>query len=62
MFIDEVIIELQAGAGVNGCMAFRREKYVPMGGPAGGNGGRGSNIIFKADEGLNTLVDLQYQK
>jgi len=62
MFIDEVIIELQAGAGGNGCMAFRREKYVPMGGPAGGNGGRGSNIIFKADEGLNTLVDLQYQK
>ena len=62
MFIDEVIIELQAGDGGNGCLSFRREKYVPMGGPDGGNGGRGANIIFKVDEGLNTLIDLQYQK
>ena len=45
MFIDEVIIELQAGDGGNGCMAFRREKYIEMGGPAGGNGGKGSDII-----------------
>ena len=62
MFIDEVIVELYAGDGGNGCMAFRREKYVPMGGPWGGNGGRGSNIIFKVDEGLNTLVDLRYNR
>lgn len=62
MFIDEVIVELYAGDGGNGCLAFRREKFVPMGGPYGGNGGRGSNIIFKVDEGLNTLVDLRYNK
>lgn len=62
MFIDEVIVELQAGNGGNGCMAFRREKYVEMGGPFGGNGGRGGNIIFEVDEGLNTLIDLRYQK
>ena len=62
MFIDEVIVELHAGDGGNGCMAFKREKYVPMGGPYGGNGGKGSDIIFEVDEGLNTLVDLRYQK
>lgn len=62
MFIDEVLIELYAGDGGNGCMAFRREKYIPMGGPFGGNGGKGSDIIFKVDEGLNTLIDLRYQK
>lgn len=62
MFVDEVIVEVQAGDGGNGCMAFRREKFVEMGGPFGGNGGRGSNIIFKVDEGLNTLIDLRFQK
>ena len=62
MFIDEVKLRLEAGAGGNGCMAFRREKYIEMGGPFGGNGGKGSDIIFKVDEGLNTLVDLRYQK
>lgn len=62
MFIDEVTIELIAGTGGDGCMAFRREKYVEMGGPFGGNGGKGSDIIFKVNEGLNTLVDLRYQK
>lgn len=62
MFIDEVIIDLYAGDGGNGCMAFRREKYIPMGGPFGGNGGKGSDIIFRVDEGLNTLIDLKYQK
>ena len=62
MFIDEVIVELYAGDGGNGCMAFRREKYIAMGGPFGGNGGKGSNIIFKVDEGLNTLVDLRYNR
>lgn len=62
MFIDEVIVELIAGAGGDGCMAFRREKYVEMGGPAGGNGGTGGSIIFEVDEGLNTLIDLRYKK
>lgn len=62
MFVDEVIVNLYAGRGGDGCMAFRREKYIPMGGPFGGNGGKGGDIIFKADEGLRTLVDLRYQK
>ncbi len=62
MFIDEVTLELIAGTGGDGCMAFRREKYVEMGGPYGGNGGKGSDIIFEVDEGLNTLIDLRYQK
>lgn len=62
MFVDEAIVTLEAGNGGNGCMAFRREKCVPMGGPFGGNGGKGSDIIFKVDEGLNTLIDLRYKK
>ena len=62
MFVDEVSVELYAGNGGNGCLAFRREKYIPMGGPYGGSGGRGSNIIFKVDEGLNTLIDLKYHR
>ena len=62
MFIDEVYIDVIAGHGGNGCMAFRREKYIEMGGPYGGNGGKGADIIFKADEGLNTLIDLKYKK
>ena len=62
MFTDEAVVELYAGSGGDGCMAFRREKYVAMGGPFGGNGGKGSDIIFKVDTGLNTLVDFKYQK
>ncbi|MBR2840648.1 MAG: GTPase ObgE [Bacilli bacterium] len=62
MFVDEVILELYAGDGGDGCMAFRREKYVAMGGPFGGNGGKGSDIIFKVDSGLNTLIDFKYKK
>ena len=62
MFVDEVIIRVKAGNGGDGCTAFRREKYIPDGGPFGGNGGRGANIIFKTDLGLRTLLDLRYQK
>lgn len=62
MFTDEAIVELYAGDGGDGCMAFRREKYVAMGGPFGGNGGKGSDIIFKVDEGLNTLIDFKYKR
>ena len=62
MFVDEVTLLVEAGTGGNGCMAYRREACVPMGGPFGGSGGKGSDIIFKADSGLKTLIDLKYQK
>lgn len=62
MFIDEVKLELYAGRGGNGIVAYRREKYVEFGGPAGGSGGQGGSIIFKGDEGLSTLLDLRYNK
>ena len=62
MFVDEVVIKLIAGDGGDGCTSFRREKYVPLGGPNGGNGGKGSDIIFEVDKGLSTLVDLKYKK
>lgn len=62
MFIDEAKIKVIAGNGGDGCLAFRREKYIPMGGPFGGNGGKGADIKFVVDEGLRTLVDLRYMK
>ena len=62
MFVDEVVLKVIAGSGGDGCTAFRREKYIAYGGPYGGNGGHGADIIFKVDEGLHTLLDLRYQK
>jgi len=62
MFVDEVKLKIKAGSGGNGCSAFRREKGVPLGGPAGGNGGKGGNVVFEVDEGLRTLLDLKYNK
>ena len=62
MFVDEVVLNLEAGRGGDGCMAFHREKFVAMGGPFGGNGGKGGDIIFTVNEGLRTLIDLKYKK
>lgn len=61
-FIDQSEIQVQAGNGGDGLVAFRREKYVPAGGPSGGNGGRGGSIFLKAVENLQTLLDFQYAR
>jgi len=60
-FIDEAIIRVEAGKGGNGCLSFRREKYVAKGGPDGGDGGDGGDVVLVADQALNTLVDFRYQ-
>ncbi len=61
-FIDEARIYVKAGAGGNGCISFRREKFIPKGGPDGGNGGRGGNVVIRAEKQLNTLLDFKYRK
>src|SRR5829696_1147376 len=60
MFIDRTKIRIQGGHGGNGVTAFRREKFVPRGGPSGGDGGRGGDVWLEADESLNTLLHLRY--
>ncbi|MGD2006605.1 MAG: Obg family GTPase CgtA [Pseudomonadales bacterium] len=61
-FVDEAVIRVEAGKGGNGCLSFRREKYIPKGGPDGGDGGRGGSIFIEGDDSLNTLIDYRYQR
>ena len=61
-FVDEAVVRVEAGKGGNGCLSFRREKYIPKGGPDGGDGGRGGSVFIEGDDSLNTLIDFRYQR
>ena len=61
-FLDEAKVYVQSGAGGNGCVAFRREKFIEFGGPSGGDGGKGGDVVVEAVDGLNTLIDYRYQQ
>ena len=61
-FIDEAYLEVRAGDGGSGASSFRREKYIPFGGPDGGDGGKGGDIFFKVNQNSNTLIDFQNRK
>jgi len=61
-FLDETKVYIRSGDGGNGCVAFRREKFIEFGGPSGGNGGRGGDVVVQAVDGLNTLIDYRYQQ
>ncbi|MEZ5648395.1 MAG: GTPase ObgE [Alphaproteobacteria bacterium] len=61
-FLDQVKLWVEAGAGGNGCIAFRREKFIPYGGPWGGDGGKGGDVVIEAVDGLNTLIDFRYKQ
>ena len=61
-FVDEATIDIAAGDGGAGCMSFRREKFIPFGGPNGGDGGRGGNVFAVADRNINTLIDYRYAR
>src|SRR5256714_311201 len=61
-FLDEAKVYIRSGDGGNGCVAFRREKYIEFGGPSGGNGGRGGDVVIETVDGLNTLIDYRYQQ
>src|SRR2546423_3279775 len=61
-FLDEAKVYIRSGDGGNGCVALRREKYIEFGGPSGGNGGRGGDVVIETVDGLNTLIDYRYQQ
>ena len=61
-FLDEAKVYIRSGDGGNGCVSFRREKFIEFGGPNGGDGGKGGDVIAEAVEGLNTLIDYRYQQ